>query len=88
MQIELSEVDKRKKVLVTKEIGIKDLFPAGLGEDPDSIGDGIKDDRLPLYFDGENVSGKVRLATNHFYGSGIQQRGVVVLFVGTHSAQE
>lgn len=66
MQIELSDVDKRKKVLVTKDIGIKDLFPAGLGEEPDSVGDGVKDDRLPLYFDGENVSGKVGLDTTIF----------------------
>ncbi|KAL5480093.1 hypothetical protein EMCRGX_G023715 [Ephydatia muelleri] len=79
VQIELSDVDKRKKVLVTKDIGIKDLFPAGLGEEPDSVGDGVKDDRLPLYFDGENVSGKVHVALK---SKKLEHHGIRIEFVG------
>ena len=56
-------------MLVNKEVGLKDLFPTALGEDADYSGDGAGDERLPLYFDGENVSGKVSVRIRPFLHS-------------------
>lgn len=84
VQIELSDVDKRKRVFVNKEVGLKDLFPAALGEDADNIGNEPGDERLPLYFDGENVSGKVSACIGRTNCTQqYKRRGILI---GTYSA--